>query len=704
LWRDPEQGKLATLKSSSGADVASLAFSPAGNLFAAGLSDGTVDLWRVSDWLNLYTLDGHPGRVLQVIFSEDGKRLVARTPAAVYLWQLSGEIFVLAANLAYPPGTVLGSALSPDGNVLAVADRDNTIWLRAMPSGETLLRLGGHAGGVSGVAFSPDGQFLAAAWKGDGEQIRLVDLWQVEELEGGTLAARYWKTLSAPDEVGQLSFSGDGKVLATASDSGELRLWGIPSGEPIYSPPPGWLTANLNGVFAFGRSGLAAGLATGEVYLWKGLENVAEPRYFTRAGTDGVYPEEATPAFLKIGPSLGYTYTGRERNYQNLYQANVAAPFEIKAPEHLPPGFTFKLAQVHPGGVVTLHYEYTPEPGSAPSAGLDILQYAVLSDLPGYTVGASTMIEEVALAGRYAEFVNGEWLPFANELADQGRPSRKVFWVWDSNADTQRLRWLEGDRLYALHYRPYLASGEAGSYLTKADLIAIAEDMTGLGRIGPDFILTGTIMRGEHGCLVSAKSAGRAVGSRALLGRGQPGRCELVFADRVIQGQRLPFAEIDLNCDGRIERLEIIAAPESPEGSPSFWVALKTPSRTGFYEESWRFSLPDAEPGLFARAETLRVGSCERLLSLQAPGEAEPQLKVFRWNGEDMALVFAAEGLVKGGNDPQMPVGELAVTRLEPEPGRGTCQRIDTFYAWSGRTFAETTINAETGVSCEDYW
>ena len=77
---------------------------------------------------------------------------------------------------------------------------------------------------------SPDGQWLASGgrarngvgtfWTGHGSTARPVKIWRAKD---GTLAA----ALPHPTDVFSVSFSPDGRYLATNDDAGDVRLWRI---------------------------------------------------------------------------------------------------------------------------------------------------------------------------------------------------------------------------------------------------------------------------------------------------------------------------------------------------------------------------------------------------------------------------------------------------------------------------------------------
>ena len=128
-------------------------------------------------------------------------------------------------------GDIREITYSPDGTQLAVGGSAG-IWLYDADTGEELSFLTGHTYGVSSVSFSPDGKTLASG-SGDGT----VRLWDVA-------TATHKATLTGhTDTVWSVSFSPDGKTLASGSDDSTVLLWTL---APKKNEPE-HLNADVNG-------------------------------------------------------------------------------------------------------------------------------------------------------------------------------------------------------------------------------------------------------------------------------------------------------------------------------------------------------------------------------------------------------------------------------------------------------------------------
>lgn len=247
--------------------VLALAFSADEHTLASAGADGTVWLWDVDQAEAAQEqhepgrrLDGHAGPVVGIAFHPRGRMLAsAGADATVRLWDVDAHKPLRtwdvqreqeaspagAGSDAGPRRSMLGVAFLEDGQRLAAADDDATLWLcnlvPAVPADDGEVRipegplpreaeqqLEGHTGAVLGVAFRSDGQMLATA-SVDGTA-RLWDLATPAPQSSG-------RVLMAPKSaVHGVAFSTDGRTLATASSDWTARLWSVATGEQVGRP------------------------------------------------------------------------------------------------------------------------------------------------------------------------------------------------------------------------------------------------------------------------------------------------------------------------------------------------------------------------------------------------------------------------------------------------------------------------------------
>jgi WD40 repeat protein len=210
-------------------EVTSVAWSPDGTQLATG--GGSLDR-KVMVWLlpaddtvmvgAPRVLEGHTSTVHSVAWSPDGTRLAsAGWDNTVRVWDASGRpVFALVGHTDW----VFDLAWSPDSTLLASASKDGTVLLWNAADGEQLYALGGHTEPVKSVAWASDGVRLASASWDD-----TVRIWPVPAMGADSAEeeapGREQLVLRTPGSVASVTWSPDGTLLATATESGDAVVW-----------------------------------------------------------------------------------------------------------------------------------------------------------------------------------------------------------------------------------------------------------------------------------------------------------------------------------------------------------------------------------------------------------------------------------------------------------------------------------------------
>ncbi len=234
LWT--RRGRLVNTLKANTKVIFGVKFSPDSKLVATASEDKSIHLWTVEGTL-LKRWQGHGDKVTNISFSPDGKVLASSSyDKTVKLWSLDQ---IPLETLSGHQHRVLAVSFSPNGQLLASASHDKTVklWSR---NGILLTTLYGHQDRVIGVSFSPDGQLLATTGYD-----RTVKLWNVgnkdqflntkfpEFLRPSFIVPvsplksikplKSW--IAHDDSIMGISFSPDGKQIATASKDKTIKIW-----------------------------------------------------------------------------------------------------------------------------------------------------------------------------------------------------------------------------------------------------------------------------------------------------------------------------------------------------------------------------------------------------------------------------------------------------------------------------------------------
>lgn len=201
-------------------------------------------------------LKGHLGWV-SAIARSGGRLLTGSYDGTVQLWDNAPT--VLQASKDW----LCSLALSPDDKMIAAGTRDGTIKVFEAATGKLLRTLAGPATPILSLSFTYRGKdMVLAAGDSDGKSAASVYLWKMD-------SDKPWKVLKDlhPQAIRAVAFSPDGKLLATASSDGLVRLLD-PEKESVLHKFEGHKGTVLTLAFAPGGKLLASAGEDGSVRLW----------------------------------------------------------------------------------------------------------------------------------------------------------------------------------------------------------------------------------------------------------------------------------------------------------------------------------------------------------------------------------------------------------------------------------------------------
>ena len=222
--------------------VTSVAFTPDSRSLVSGSLDKTLKIWELAPALPRI-LAAHQSPVDTLAYSRDGKWLAtgcAYQGDVIRIWDAK-TLQLQATTDSHLGGAC--AAFAPDGNTLVVAGHDSTLTLCDTRTGKSVAEFKGFMEPFNAVVFSPDGKTIATGgqrgsfaqgsdhhpW--NGFHPRLWDVATRREIpEFAQHQGHYGWVLC-------LAFSPDSKILVSGGGGGELRWWDVAARKELGSPP-----------------------------------------------------------------------------------------------------------------------------------------------------------------------------------------------------------------------------------------------------------------------------------------------------------------------------------------------------------------------------------------------------------------------------------------------------------------------------------
>ena len=266
VW-EPQSGELRLTLEGTHGNANTIAWSPDREVLALSSWNDTIHVWNIQSGERLNILEGHTDRVLSICFSQDGHVFASKScDDTVRFWRCDtwGKI----ATFNEPSNPIFGGlAFHPHNTFLATRGENELLIHIWRLDYETLFGKTPEPEFQSVEDISLEEQSASdvdVSRENSGEFVHIME--REEEPQGFTLLHTLEKEESM---ISEISWSPDGKLLASGAIDHSVRLWNGMTGE-LYRI----LTGHENRVscVAWSPDGnmLASGAADQSIRLWSG--------------------------------------------------------------------------------------------------------------------------------------------------------------------------------------------------------------------------------------------------------------------------------------------------------------------------------------------------------------------------------------------------------------------------------------------------
>lgn len=235
----------------------------------------------------------------------------------------NNKYFVMHINSAY------ATSVSPDGTLMAVACRDNTIVVYDMATGHIFKHLGsmgnGHSNEVKAVAFMPDGKSLVS-----GSWDNSCILWDLLAKDGEEMVRRFTGHTRG---VYALDVAPDGKTFISGARDRSCIIWDVDGGiRNVYTAD-----SACNSVY-FLKNGFIAGFDSGDVVVTENtLGTVLKSAPVITIGRIWKYDTNEYDEFSYVCPHCGHRVydVSKQVDYITKIRSEYGNPFHpaLELPE-----------------------------------------------------------------------------------------------------------------------------------------------------------------------------------------------------------------------------------------------------------------------------------------------------------------------------------------------------------------------------------